>query len=233
MAQQVVATSDLIKWCDDMVYKGHTLKLCWEGGGDSGWVYFKIDEEQVNDSAETPEIEELISRMYDQLDYGSWAGEFQANGEAAYNPTEKAFVGTDYYSEDETYCYHYPMKVIVPKSLWFDAIEYNIEQDEPIVDVAFIIRNGFLTDKHTEVANQIKESLDEQVDAAIASYQNLPDATEYRNVWQNERIERNEFKEEGDNLVALIEELSIGTYTTDEKEIYLELITQEDEYDEL
>lgn len=231
MAQQVVATSDLIKWCDDQVDKGHQLSIGWEGGGDSGWVFFKIDGEQVSESAETPQIEELISRMYDQLDYGSWAGEFSASGEAVYNTVEKAFVGIDSYSEDETYAYKYPIKITIPKKLWFDAIEYNIEQEEPIIDdVAFIIRNGFLTDEHTAVAQQIKESLDDQVEAAIAAYQKLPDATEYRNIWQNERIERSEFKEEGDNLVATIEELSIGTYKSDEKDIYLELITQEDEY---
>jgi hypothetical protein len=230
MAQKVVATSDLIKWCDDQVAQGKELKLAWEGGGDSGWVYFKINDKQVSDSAATPEIEELIDRMYDQLDYGSWAGEFSANGEAAYYANKKAFIGTDYYGEDETYNYECSIKITVPKSLWFDAVEYNIEQEEPIIDVAFVLRNGFLTEKHTEVALQIKESLNEQVDEAIADYQKDPNATEYRNVWQNERIERNEFKEEGDNLVAVINELAIGTYSSDEKDIYLELITQEDEY---
>jgi hypothetical protein len=213
-----------------MVEKGHELSIAWEGGGDSGWVYFKIDGEQVTDSAETDVISNLIDRMYDQLDYGSWAGEFQASGEAVYNVNEKAFVGTDYYSEDETYNYECSIKITVPKNLWFDAIEYNIEQDEPIIDIAFILRNGFLTYTHTAVAEQIKESLGEQVEEAIASYQKLPNATEYRNVWQNDRINRIEFKEEDDNLVAFITELSIGTYSSHDKDIYLELITQEDEY---
>jgi hypothetical protein len=230
MSQKVVATSDLIKWCDDQVAQGKELKLAWEGGGDSGWVYFKIDDEQVSDSAENDEISNLIDRMYDQLDYGSWAGEFHANGEAAYNANEKAFVGTDYYSEDETIMHECNIKITVPKSLWFDAIEYNIEQDEPMIDVAFVIRNGFLTDEHARVAEQIKECLEEQVQEAIADYQKQPDSTEYRNVWQNERFERNQFKEEGDNLVVIIDQLAIGTYTSDDKDVYLELITQEDEY---
>jgi hypothetical protein len=230
MSQKVVATSDLIKWCDDQVAKGHELVLAWEGGGDSGWVYFKIDGEQVSNSAETPEIENLIDRMYDQLDYGSWAGEYQANGEAVYNANEKAFIGTDYYSEDETDNYECSIKITVPKSIWFDAVEYNIEQEEPIIDVVFVLRNGFLTEKHTEVAEQIKESLDEQVEETIAAYLKDPNATEYRNVWQNDRIERSQFKEEDDNLVAFITELSIGTCTSDNKDVYLELITQEDEY---
>jgi hypothetical protein len=230
MSQKIVATSDLIRWCDEQVENGHELSIAWEGGGDSGWVYFKIDGEQVSDSAETDEISNLIDRMYDQLDYGSWAGEFQASGEAVYNANEKAFVGTDYYSEDETIMHECDIKITIPKSLWFDAIEYNIEQEEPIIDVVFVIRNGFLTDEHTRVAEEIKYSLVDQVEDAIADYQKHPDSTEYRNVWQNDRINRADFKEEGDNLVAIIDQIAIGTYTSDDKDVYLELITQEDEY---
>jgi hypothetical protein len=230
MSQKLIATSDLIKWCDEQVEKGHELAMAWEGGGDSGWVYFKIDDEQVSDSAENDQISNLIDRMYDQLDYGSWAGEFSASGEAIYDPNQKAFVGTDYYSEDETYQFDYLIKVTVPKKLWFDAIEYNLEGEDPIVDVAFILRNGFLSDTHTTAAHIIKENLEKHVEEGIAAYTQLEDATEYRNIWQNERINRSEFKEEGENLVAYIEWLNIGTCSTDEKDVFLELLTEEDEY---
>jgi hypothetical protein len=230
MSQKVVATSDLIKWCDDQVANGHELVLAWDGGGDSGWCYFKIDGEQVSDSAETDEIRDLTDRMYDHLDYGSWAGEFSASGEAVYDSKEKAFVGTDYYSEDETYQFDHNIKITVPKSLWFDALEYNFEGENPNVSVVFTIRNGFLTDLHTKVASQIEENLEQQIQEGIDAYNNMEDATEYHNIWQNDRFTRSEFKEEGDNLVAIIEELNIGTSHTLEKDIYLELITDEDEY---
>jgi hypothetical protein len=230
MSQKVVATSDLIKWCDEQVAQGKELSLAWEGGGDSGWVYFKIDDEQVSDSEETPQIEELINRMYDQLDYGSWAGEFSASGEAIYDPKQKAFVGTDYYSEDETVMHECSLKIRVPKHLWFDAVEYNFEQEDPEIDIAFILRNGFLTDEHTKAAEEIKTDLDIDVEKAIKDYSSLPDSTPYQNVWQNERINRSEFIEEGDYLVATIYDLNIGTRTETDKDIYLELITQEDEY---
>ena len=48
--------------------------------------------------------------MDNELDYGSWAGDFSANGEAVYDSKEKAFVGTDYYSETESV----PVKVSIP-----------------------------------------------------------------------------------------------------------------------
>lgn len=233
MSQKLIATSDLIKWCDEQVAAGKELALGWEGGGDSGWCFFKIDGEQITDSAETDEIRDLTDRMYDHLDYGSWAGEFSASGEAIYDPKQKAFVGTDHYSEDETYNFEYPIKITVPKSLWFEALEYNMEGEDPNIDVAFTLRNGFLTDLHTEAAEQVQKQLEEQVEKAIRAYNQMEDATEYHNIWQNERYTRSDFKEEGDNLVITIEELNIGTSSTEEKDIYLELITQEDEYDQL
>ena len=233
MSQKVVATSDLIKWCDDQVAKGHELVLAWEGGGDSGWCYFKIDEEQVSDSAETPEIENLIDRMYDQLDYGSWAGEFSASGQAIYSSEEKAFVGIDTYSEDDIYDFEYAIKLTVPKSLWFDTLEYSIEGEDPDVDIAFTIRNGFFTNQHTDIENQIVEDLDEQVEKCIKAYNDIKDHEEYHNIYQEGVFNRSEFKEEGDNLVAYIKKIGIGIINTTEKDIYLELITQEDEYDEL
>ena len=233
MSHKVIATSDLIKWCDEQVAKGHELSMGWEGGGDSGWCFFKIDGEQVSGNAENAEMENLVDRMYDQLDYGSWAGEFNASGEAIYDPKQKAFIGTDYYSEDDTYVLEHTMKITVPKSLWFDTLEYQFEGEDPNVDVAFSIRNGFLTDLHTEIAMQVQKDLEVQVQAGVKAYHNMKDATEYRDVWQSSRYNRSEFKEEGDNLVAIIEDLHIGTSNSDEKGIYLELITQEDEYDEL
>ena len=171
--------------------------------------------------------------MYDQLDYGSWAGEFSANGYAIYSTEEKAFVGIDTYSEDDTYCFPHPMKITVPKSLWFDSLEYNFEGENPVVSVVFTIRNGFLTDLHTKVASQIEENLEKQIEEGIEAYNNMEDATEYHNIWQNNGFTRSEFIEEGDNLVAIIKNLNIGTSRSEEKYVCLELITQEDEYDEL
>lgn len=230
MSQKLIATSDLIKWCDEQVAQGKELGIKWEGGGDSGWAYFTIDGDQVSDSEENGEIRQLTDLMYDELDYGSWAGEFSANGEAIYNTAEKAFVGTDYYSEEDTYNFDYPIKITVPESLWFDGLEYNMEGEEPHIDVAFTVKNGFLTDEHTKIAEQVKEQLKEQVEKAIRAYNQLENATEYHNIWQSEVLNRTDFKLVDDKLVITIEELGIGTCATDEKGIYLELTTREDEY---
>lgn len=229
MAQKLKTKLSLIEWCDQQVAEGKELSIHWEGGGDSGWVYFQIDGKQIADSEENSQIRELIDLMYDTLDYGSWAGEFTADGQAVYNPTEKAFVGTDYYGEDETDYHTCEIKISIPKDLWFDAVEYNIEGEEAVVEIAFIIRNGFLTDKHEAEAKRIMEELSDAVDAEISKYTSNPDSMDYQNVWQNIRIQRSEFIEEGDMLVYTIEELNMGVRTTEEKDVYLKLTTEEDE----
>ena len=78
---------DVIKWCDKKTTEGSKIAICWEGGGDSGWVYMEVDGAQSTD----PEAEWLVDRMYSVLDYGSWAGEFNASGRAEYDIKTKIF----------------------------------------------------------------------------------------------------------------------------------------------
>jgi hypothetical protein len=32
----------IIQWCKDLHEAGNDLTMKWEGGGDSGWIYFEI-----------------------------------------------------------------------------------------------------------------------------------------------------------------------------------------------
>ena len=47
--QSEETTMSILEWCNDMVAKGHQLSLVWDGGNDSGAVYFKIDDKEVGD----------------------------------------------------------------------------------------------------------------------------------------------------------------------------------------
>jgi hypothetical protein len=229
MAQQVLTTSDLIKWCDEQVANGHEISMAWEGGGDSGWVYFKIDDEQISDSAENDQIRQLTDLMYDHLDYGSWAGEFSASGEAFYDSKQKAFVGTDYYGEDGTVEQDCSINIVIPKSLWFEAVEYHMESEDPDVEFVFILRNGFLTEAHEKTRVQVIEDLKDAAAEEIRKYLNQEYREDYRNIWQTDRIQRSEFREVGDNLVYTIEAIAIGVAQTEDKDVFLELIAEDDE----
>ena len=92
-AKTIEVKKTVLEWCKEQVAQGHELKICWEGGGDSGWCYFQIDGEEANNEY----TDHLVNSMYSELDYGSWAGEFTATGEATFDPSENAFVGIDDY----------------------------------------------------------------------------------------------------------------------------------------
>ena len=232
MAQKLQTELSLIEWCDQQVAEGRKLGIGWEGGGDSGWCYFIIDDEQVPDSKENEYIRGLLNAMYNQLDYGSWAGEFSADGRAEYDPKQKAFVGTDYYSEDETEIYSCDIEVRVPKNLWFDRMEISLESDEVDTDAAFTVRNGFLTEEHNQFLEQFKEYFNKKVEQVVDRFIADENTREYKSIWQTWELQRSEFSEDGEFLVYNVEDLNIGTCTTDEKDIFLELENlNTDEYD--
>ena len=42
------AKKSIVQWCKDQADQGNELTMKWEGGGDSGWVYFEIDGESTD-----------------------------------------------------------------------------------------------------------------------------------------------------------------------------------------
>jgi len=233
MAQTLVVNQSLIEWCDKQVAEGKKLEICWEGGGDSGWVYFQIDGKNIGDHDDSPEIETLINKMHDELDYGSWAGEFSANGSAVYDPESKAFVGTDSYSENESSEFKTDIKILIHKSLWFDSVSYSIEDEDPDeqniqTDFQFQIRNGFRTIEHDKVREQIIDVLVKEAERINDEYESVNDE-EFIGIWDHNEIQRSEFKVEGDYLVYDIHSISISIRSNIDKDICLSLKHDEDE----
>lgn len=104
----VISNEEIYAYLDELVDKGHEIVANWDGGNDSGMVYFTVDGDIVNpespfDYAIFDRLEEMIN---DKLGYGSWAGEFHAYGEAPYDSKTHSFIGDnteeiiDYNSED-------------------------------------------------------------------------------------------------------------------------------------
>lgn len=210
----------VLEWCEEQHKLGKELKFTWDGGGDSGWVEFYVDD----NPAAGPQADNLIDDMYELLDYGSWAGEFSASGEAIYDNKKKAFVGTDTYQEVETRSFPASMSFSVPKDLWFDDISIRIEgrvEEGTEVIVTFNVKNGFLTPKHRKLEETIALEIVGQVEEFIA---NLSEDTNYDNIWDELRISSNDAKDKDDkNVNFVIDHLNIGVAYVLEKEIYLEL----------
>jgi hypothetical protein len=215
----------IIQWCNEQHEQGKELKLVWDGGGDSGWVHFEID----GDSYDDEHTEKLVDYMYNQLDYGSWAGEFNASGDAIYDPEEQAFVGVDNYSETQTLSQEVNISVAIPKNLWFDELSIHIEADydaTPEVEVGFGIKNGFLTPQHDEVEKSLTKIIAEKVHQAVIDWENHT-GHELENIWDDITLRFEDFEVVGDQLIAEIKHIDFRYPDGYDKEIYLNLKTIE------
>lgn len=115
-----------IDYYSALYFAGHKIELEWNGGGDSGSVWLNLDKSMIdvnyysNNLSLYDKIHAfVIDKMYDELDYGSWAGEFSAAGTAEFVIEEDfiGFKGTDHYSEDEFHSCKFNFKIHVPKHL--------------------------------------------------------------------------------------------------------------------
>jgi hypothetical protein len=215
------AKKSIVQWCKDQADQGNELTMKWEGGGDSGWVYFEID----GDSTDNEYTRALVDQMDTTLDYGSWAGEFNASGTATYDAEKNAFEGTDYYGEDESEVLDVDFTVRVPKKLWFDTLHVEVESnyDEgPQMSVRTLIKNGFLSDQHTEFCSTLEEVLKDEFEATISNYESN-EGYEFRSCTDSWILERADAVESGDDLLFYIKQVDISVMTNDEKSIVLEL----------
>jgi hypothetical protein len=216
----------LISWCDQQVKDGNELKLLWDGGNDSGWVYFQLNDEDL----ENEYTEVLVQYMYDHLSYGSWAGDFSANGEAIYSVEDQAFVGTDYYCETNSMGYDVNIPIALPKHLWFDQLHIHIEvnnDETPDCQVEFTVKNGFLTSEHQELEKQITDHLTERMVKAIEKFEEEEEVG-FESIWEDVRLTPADFTEESsDSRVGYVGELEFRYPDGQEKEIYLDLKTIE------
>ena len=218
---------EIIDWCNQTVDDGKELKFTWEGGGDSGWANLELDGNNIEVAGYS---DKLLDGIYEELDYGSWAGEFHASGEAIYNKEEQAFVGIDDYSEDETIIHDCEIVVDVPNKLWYDSIDIRIEvnyDESPDIRVDFVVKNGFLTQKHRETADLLAEELSTKINAEIVKFSQR---YEFRSIWEQFVINRSEGVETTPGFVKHeISSINMGTTSSEEKSIYLQLIEQNEQ----
>lgn len=183
-------------------------------------MYFEIDGTTV----ENQYAEALVDYINDELDYGSWAGEFTASGRAVYDSTTKQFEGTDYYSEDENEVLDTDIKIALPKSLWFDTVHVEVEcnQEEACrINVSALVKNGFLTPKHSEICSNLEKELQDEFDAVIENYED-PEH-EFRYCSDSWVLDRSEGVSLGDDLIFSITKLDVSVSNTTEKQIVLDL----------
>lgn len=220
-ANEPVINKSIVQWCKDLHEVDNKLTLKWEGGGDSGWVYFEIDGEGVDNEY----TRALVDQMHTTLDYGSWAGEFNASGSATYNPETNSFEGTDFYGVDESEVLDVDFTIRIPKKFWFSTFHIEVERnyDEPgNTSASFLVKNGFLSQEHTDFCRNLEQELVKDFDDVFDNYKSN-DGYEFRSSTDSWILERSEATEEGDELVYKIEKLDIQIMTNEDKPVVLEL----------
>jgi hypothetical protein len=212
------------QWCEAEIAEGRDVVIEWDGGNDSGCVTWR------GDSSENEITDFLVDSVYDELDYGSWAGEYSASGRMEYDSDQQALVGTDYYSEDDYLDLDKKAVLHIPKKYYFDQISYQITDYDSGGDcgVEFTVNvtQGFIDpelEKYLKVqADLIKDYIDDQVKSL-----DLGDR-EYLGIDSSESVNYDRLEVDGDNLT-----LELDVYTKvescEEKEVVLNLKDEDDE----
>lgn len=216
--QKEITIKQILDWCLKKTEEGSEVILKWDGGGDSGWVHLEVDGEDSNDA----EAERLVDMMYDQLDYGSWAGEFSASGEAPFDPETQMFQGTDYYTETDTTNAECKIEIRIPKHIHFDDLEIHTQDESCSVDVTFGIRNGFDHPDTEALVEQLQERLSSEfMEAAKADVEDEDDIDGF---WETYNLFReSDFTVDGDDLVHVMQHVTYSKRYTTENYVEIDL----------
>lgn len=209
--------SDLKKafdWFDQQAKEGKELSINWEGGSDSGWCYFSVDGE----TCENEHTELVVDMMYDKLDYGSWAGEFYASGEAVYDSKTKQFEGVDSCGIDETCTFKCtPVIIKIPKKFPFDVVSIETEGVECFVTVSLEGATRFEHPEEAEYLQSLEEPLNEDITDRIL------EKTDDPSYYANYRIAKTEMMEDGEFLVGKLEELDAQISQNEDRTMIINL----------
>lgn len=189
--------------------------------GDSGWVYFEIDGQTVDNEY----ARALVDQMDQTLDYGSWAGEFNASGSAVYDSATNSFTGTDYYGEDESEVLDIDFTIRVPKKFWFNTFHLEVERnydDHTNVAASFLVKNGFLSQEHKDFCSNLEHNLVKDFDDVFDNYESKNDYS-FRSSTDSWILDRSDATEDGDDLVFNITQVDIQVTTEEDKTVVLEL----------
>ena len=201
---------------DDLASQGKEIKVTWEGGNDSGGYNLFIDGDEVHygDVA----YDEIVDALSDSINYGSWSGDFFADGFVVYNSDEGAFIGEGKDTDSENGLLEdVNIEIRVPKALNFDSIEITTEGTycwgELTATCRFAIDNGPVFPEHTVVENDMETHVRESVEHILGTDKACKDE-EVGWVYNEWSIKRESFKEDGDDLVGFINEIGFSYNNT-------------------
>lgn len=232
MKQQHTQNSD---WLDQQVAAGKEVYVSWDGGDDSGGAQLHIDGKGyyggMEDKIPGLDIRRIIENAYTELDYGSWAGEFSAQGEAYYDPKTKSFQGVDTYESSNTIVTLEKVSFRVPQSIYFDALDCRTESvpdDQPDSTpefVDFLVKNGPKSNATMQDELDILDQIDEIGDRIVADFMEKSSSHDMEidriRLVYNEVIPRSAGVPDGEDLVFTLLRPMLELYTRTKKSIVI------------
>jgi hypothetical protein len=197
---------------DSLAAEGKEIKVTWEGGNDSGGLDLFIDGNKVD--YYSPVYDEIVDPIADHIDYGSWAGDYFADGTVYYNSDEGAFIGEGKEtSSDGSSISNISIEIRVPKILNFDRVEINTEGthcwDELNTTFKFVVVNGPVFQEHLEIESAMESHVRESVVHILETHEECKDE-EIGWVYNDWSIRRELFIEDGEDLVYVMDELDFS-----------------------
>jgi hypothetical protein len=200
------------------------IRITWEGGNDEGSFSLYVDGKDTDiDWNKKDGTYDLVDYIGDEIGYGSFAGDFNTNGEVVYDVEEEAFIGNDSYEETQEFTYKFrkPLILTIPKDLWFDTVEVNVSgyEDDIDISVRLSITNGPVVQEHIDFESNSATAVEE------VAKQLFDDVDEVRDLWISEPpIKREDLSvdKEGNPYHALTE-LIYSKYVEEDKEINIQL----------
>lgn len=191
---------------DALAAEGKEIKITWEGGNDSGSYDLFIDDVRLD--YYDAEYDDIVSHVSDVIDYGSWSGDFSADGSVVYNSDEGAFVGEGREVESESLeLDDINIEIRVPKALNFDSIEIISEGTycfgELEVKCRFAITNGPVFSEHTEIEDAMKDNVEDLLGTILSTHKDTKNE-EIGWVSNDWSLSREMLLEDGDDLVGEI-----------------------------
>lgn len=174
-------------------FAGHKIQLQWDGGNDSGSVWINIDGVQRDiDYWDPPKMtlydkihDFIVDKMYGELDYGSWAGDFSAAGTADFIIKDGfiGFEGTDNYSQDDHHSCKMNFEICIPKELipedadrFMISITGGYDFDNPDVALRFYKKSDYNKIKTSQACEKLLDKLHTQLQERVYDLMRLHSA---------------------------------------------------------
>lgn len=210
---------------DALAEEGKEIRVTWEGGNDSGGYNLFIDGVEVNygDVA----YDEIVDVIADTIDYGSWSGDYFADGEVYYEVDKGAFIGSGKETETETISVDASIEIKIPKALNFDTVQISTEGSYCLgEDISswfrFVINNGPVFPEHLETEKKMEEFLVTKITHILETDESCKNE-EISWVGNDWTIRRESFEEDGDDLLYTIDEIYLSVNVTNTKDFIIEI----------